>query len=199
MSPMENILEQWVSALEKGVLPKNSSVEQLEQLASEYPWSGLIAVLRLLGDALEKGSTEKDLLFNAALSVQDRKQLRQLIALLPREQALIPEPADADSDPTSVLRQNRDRILEEFLQKEPRIVPDKDSEYHEAAELASESLRDDPDLVSETLARIYALQGNLTKARHIYEKLRLKYPEKSAYFAALISGLDSRGSHPSEN
>lgn len=46
------------------------------------------------------------------------------------------------------------------------------------------------DLFTETLAQIYAEQGYYEHARHIYSKLILAYPEKSAYFAGLIEKLE---------
>jgi hypothetical protein len=42
---------------------------------------------------------------------------------------------------------------------------------------------------TETLARIYIDQGYYEQAKKIYSRLLLRYPEKSAYFAALIAKL----------
>ena len=48
----------------------------------------------------------------------------------------------------------------------------------------------DADVCTETLARIYLEQGYPSEAKAIYSKLILAYPEKSAYFAALIEKID---------
>ena len=42
---------------------------------------------------------------------------------------------------------------------------------------------------TETLAQIYIDQGYYEQAKKIYSRLLLRYPEKSAYFAALIQKL----------
>lgn len=46
------------------------------------------------------------------------------------------------------------------------------------------------DLYTETLARIYLEQGYPEQAKSIYSKLILAYPEKNAYFAALIQKIE---------
>ena len=46
------------------------------------------------------------------------------------------------------------------------------------------------DLYTETLAQIYAEQGYFDQAKEIYSKLILAYPEKNAYFAALIQKIE---------
>ena len=45
------------------------------------------------------------------------------------------------------------------------------------------------DFCTETLAQIYEEQGYPDQARQIYSRLSLRFPEKSAYFAALIEKL----------
>ena len=46
------------------------------------------------------------------------------------------------------------------------------------------------EFFTETLAQIYVEQGYYEHAKEIYSKLILAYPEKNAYFAALIEKLD---------
>ncbi len=50
------------------------------------------------------------------------------------------------------------------------------------------------DLFTETLAEIYLDQGYPEQAKRIYSKLILAYPEKNAYFAALIQKIDELNS-----
>ena len=76
-------------------------------------------------------------------------------------------------------------LIDKFLAENPRIIPDK--EYVSDNSLASKSLHiDDSDLFSETLAKIYIKQEHFEKAILTYEKLCLKYPEKSIYFVGQI-------------
>ena len=55
--------------------------------------------------------------------------------------------------------------------------------------LADKSVSENKELVSETLARLYARQGYFDKALIMYERLSLAFPEKSHYFAAEIEKL----------
>ena len=84
-----------------------------------------------------------------------------------------------------------DEIIERFLKKEPRIVMKKDFSPP-ADERVDRSVVDEGGMVSETLARIHANQGSYRKAIEIYNKLSLKFPGKSSYFAARIKELEDK-------
>ncbi|NQV54047.1 MAG: hypothetical protein HQ500_12745 [Flavobacteriales bacterium] len=79
-------------------------------------------------------------------------------------------------------------IIDNFIEKEDDIVP-KRAEFFKPAKAAKSSLLDREDIVTETLAKVYAQQGNISKAISTYEKLSLLHPEKSSYFAGLIEKL----------
>ena len=86
------------------------------------------------------------------------------------------------------LKKNRD-LIDKFITEEPKISKPSKSEFFNPDGFAQHSLEDKEDVVSETLAKIYAQQGNLTKAIHVYKKLCLVYPEKSSFFAAQIEKI----------
>jgi hypothetical protein len=81
-------------------------------------------------------------------------------------------------------------IVDRFIREEPRISRP-DVRFYSPSDESWESSADSEDIVSETLAMLYAEQGHLSKAISIYEKLSLLNQEKSRYFAAQIKKLKS--------
>lgn len=84
-------------------------------------------------------------------------------------------------------------VIDRFLAEEPtRMVP---REGIPQGDMSAESVADDDDPASEELAEIYLAQGLTKRAKAIYAKLSLLYPEKSVYFAEII---DRIGKNPKD-
>lgn len=81
-------------------------------------------------------------------------------------------------------------LIDRFIREEPRISRP-NVRFYSPSDESWESSAENEDIISETLAMLYAEQGNLSKAISIYEKLSLLNQEKSRYFAAQIKKLKS--------
>jgi len=82
-------------------------------------------------------------------------------------------------------------LINKFLEREGPLRPTqaqrRNGDFPESQrDLSASSLGGDPVFMTETLAQLYLQQGAFDKAVQAYEILRLKYPEKSAIFAAQI-------------
>jgi hypothetical protein len=76
-------------------------------------------------------------------------------------------------------------LIEEFIKGDPGPIR-ADRKTTLKGDVSLSSIREHDGFITDTLAKIYVKQGLLAKAIYAYEKLSLKYPEKSAYFAAQI-------------
>jgi tetratricopeptide (TPR) repeat protein len=80
---------------------------------------------------------------------------------------------------------HQQQLIDRFIANNPTISrPKKEFFTPETAAKKSEHLPE--QLATETLATVYLNQGNAEGAIRIYERLILKFPEKSSYFVSLI-------------
>ena len=81
-------------------------------------------------------------------------------------------------------------IIDKFLRADTHRIVAEEGEVTQ--EIVVEAAFDDEDdMVSEELAEIYLAQGLKDMAKETYRKLSLLNPEKSIYFAEIISKIDS--------
>jgi len=124
------------------------------------------------------------------------------IIFLPTQEMLSSKKPEID-DLTSLsfgswLKVNNSRAIlsEEIDAEEPKqefyTFEKPKKEFFSPVKKAKESVDENKMPVSETLARIFELQGNLPKAIYVYEQLSLIFPKKKPYFASQINLLKKK-------
>ena len=115
---------------------------------------------------------KEDLSFTSWLSANDNYTE-------PKEEVVTVKivPGFSDFDPSNPLFGEQERPKKEFFS---------------APKKAKKSLTEETVPVSETLAKVYAMQGNYPKAISAYEQLMLTIPEKKSFFASLIEDLKTK-------
>ena len=84
-------------------------------------------------------------------------------------------------------------IIEQFIKKEPRIQPTRQGDtIVEIEDLSESSTTLNGPLVTESYAKILSRQGRFQQAIEVYNKILVKNPEKSAYFAEKIADLEKK-------
>ena len=86
-------------------------------------------------------------------------------------------------------RKNNTELVDLFLENKPSISKNSEQKFYKASENAKKSIEENNEIVSETLAKVYTKQEHYEKAILTYEKLSLKYPQKSSLFANQIKAI----------
>ena len=138
---------------------------------------------------IDLSGTQEELSAEMALLEEKRKSLDELKAIIAaRLKAMEEEKKQKEEGKAAPKKLSRKELIDKFIVENPSISRPK-AEFYNPISVAQNSITDQENIVSETLAQIYAKQGYMEKAISIYEKLCLKYPEKSVYFAAQIEEL----------
>lgn len=90
-------------------------------------------------------------------------------------------------------REIKYKLIDDFLEKNPKIVPMKKTDITPANTLSNlvQNTEEYSDLMTETLAQIYIEQKKYDKAIKAYKILILKYPEKNSLFANRIKEIEN--------
>ncbi len=120
-----------------------------------------------------------------------------LIESVAKEEVEMEEPASTEKETPAIEKvESRadahgsfsDRLILNFLKEDPGPIR-ADKVRASRVDVSISSIREHDGFITDTLAQIYVKQGLYAKAVYAYEKLSLKYPEKSAYFAAQIEKI----------
>lgn len=192
-----------------------NALETLAALQKQYPASPLVNLFFLKLQPTRVQSKSRSRLM---LTILDRKRFNQssvmaapIMEVRKAKPVLnvVEQTSLKEEDLQPVFVKNRpedlddkhaliDQLIEKFSKDAPKIVYS--PETHDAdANYGESSLEEDPNIVSETLANIYADQGCYEKAIQMFEILKLHFPEKSCYFAARIESLQNQASSVQEN
>jgi len=204
--------EQFTNYLQNPENLTEESVDGLTEIVSRFPYCQSAHILLTLNLFKEENVNYNANLKTTAVYAGNRRILKQQIDLL--EQRInplihpdivegtqpeirnkqsekitkVPELQESTGEPDAEetqVEKTKQELLDEFIKKQPSISRGRES-FFSATDASRRSVVDQENIVSETLAKVYFDQRYFEKAINIYQKLSLKYPEKSIYFAALI-------------
>ena len=164
-----------------------SNIEPIE--TKEEQNTGIIREKVFIIPEIDLSGSHEELSAEMALLEEKRKSLDELKAIIAnRLKEIEEEKQRKETEQPKPKKLSRKELIDKFILENPSITRPK-AEFYNPISVAQNSIIDQENIVSETLAKIYEKQGYFDKAISIYEKLGLKYPEKSRYFAAQIERL----------
>jgi hypothetical protein len=186
-------LDTWLNDREKLL---NADWNELTDLQKQYPYSNLVAMILAKKHYLETGFLDSAH-FRKVLAIQDQPGLSyaQMDSWLPERSPTHPKRKKPEEEKGKSVRIQtvKDTTMENYsdftqwiLRKNLELTGTKEVEISPSSD-EEVPLRE--EIVSESLARIYEKQGLTGKAIEMYEKLSLKIPKKSSYFAEIIENL----------
>lgn len=178
------------------------TIEELSGVVDLYPWYGG-ARMELCRRMAALGALSDELVANTALYVCSRKLLSDLIRAGRKVDCSDKDARQLASSYIDTAGSAEKRVYvvggDYFSQAQYNKVKSSDDGIFSrfASQARAEGLtageeQEQADFCTETLARIYLEQDYKEQAIDIYSRLSLRYPEKSAYFAALIDEIKQK-------
>lgn len=182
--------------------PKLFSAEtavEIESLTKEFPWFQFAWML-FARNLKQIGSPQfEPVLKKAAVQVPNRKLLFDFlneenpltsVNLRPERTFLL-----SNDNHEGQNEGGSSSLIDKYLMGETSSIGRKPFVENQAGQenaknLVEKSTSENDELITETLANIYFQQKKYEKALHAYQKLSLKYPEKSIYFASRIKEIE---------
>ncbi len=138
----------------------------------------------------ESGTVEEKIIYmDPGFSVSEQPELLELDSQEKVTAVTSGESWDKEAEagsPEESTKQIQSELIDRFILANPRIEPRKEKSGIPPEDISKPFVEESGEFVTETLAKIYVNQGYYSRAIDIYEKLCLKFPEKSSYFASQI-------------
>lgn len=163
-------------------------IEEKEESVENQTNTNVISEQTFIIPEINLNGSREELAAGISLLEEKKKSLDELKALIANRLQQIEEEKQKQDAEQPKRKLTKAELIDKFIAENPSISRPK-AEFFNPISAAQSSNRDEENIISETLAKIYAKQGVFDKAISTYQKLILKYPEKSIYFAARIEEL----------
>ena len=175
-------LREWIDYLEYAVTVQETGMTDGRDDTTITKESAEVLKLKLLEEQIKASLKEIELKKSQLQDLLDQKKTMT--------ESRVNETGDNSDEPKGKKMRPlpKDDLLEEFIQQVGN-QGFKKATFFSPEDSARKSIEENEGIVSETLARLIAAQGKKEKAIEIYQKLMLKNPQKSSYFAAQIEKL----------
>ena len=166
----------------------------MEQLYEQYPYCSAIAILYLKALADREDLKFNNKLKKIALSVYSRERLHEITYLKAEVKTpeIRPTAYSIEDIPvkTKAIDFRGQSLIDKFIESNPKISPISTGPEEHTNEPITQEIDVTETIFTESLAKIYIKQKQYDKAKRIFERLNLKFPEKSSYFADQIKNID---------